>query len=69
MCLILGGTPETVFVTPYSPRAKPRISREGEQYVKGCHALPEGWKTLEKREAMLEKRKYVESHAWGGSEM
>ena len=23
------------------------------------------WKTLEKREAMLEKRKYVESHAWG----
>jgi hypothetical protein len=27
--------------------------------------LPEGWKTLEKREAMLEKRKNVESHAWG----
>jgi hypothetical protein len=24
-----------------------------------------GWKTLEKREAMLEKRKNVESHAWG----
>jgi hypothetical protein len=23
------------------------------------------WKTLEKREAMLEKRKDVESHAWG----
>ena len=40
-----------------------------EHYVKRCHALPEGWKTLEKREAMLEKRKNVESHAWGGSEM
>jgi hypothetical protein len=24
------------------------------------------WKTLEKREAMLEKRKDVESHEWGG---
>ena len=56
---------KTVFVTPYSPRAKPRIAREGERYKKRSHVFPEGWKTLEKREAMLEKRKNVESHAWG----
>jgi len=53
----------------------PRIARGGKHYVKRCHSLPEGsekrekvgkcWKTLEKREAMLEKRKDVESHAWG----
>jgi hypothetical protein len=43
----------------------PRIARDGKRYVKRCHSLPEGWKTLEKREAMLEKRKNVESHAWG----
>jgi hypothetical protein len=47
----------------------PRIARDGKQrYVKRCHSLPEGWKNvrgLEKREAMLEKRKDVESHAWG----
>ena len=43
-----------------------------EHYVKRCHSLPGGSENvrglenmLEKREAMLQKRKDVESHAWG----
>jgi len=38
--------------------------------ARGFGKTGEGWKICWKKwEAMLEKRKNVESHAWGGSEM